>query len=105
MLMLSSFWPTTPSLRVLSYNVFTGPPTPTALAAQLEGSKRLTMQVDRIKELAPDIVCLQEVQSDGLHCRWFESKLADEYSASYVLTTDEVCSLLANHCLLRTSGG
>ena len=89
MVMLSSLVPaiarTSASLRVLTYNVFTGPPTPTAHAAQLEGSERLRLQVAQIKTLAPDVVCLQEVQSDGVR-DFFESHLSEKYAATYVLT-------------------
>ena len=77
------------SLRVLSYNVFTGPPTPTLLAGALEGSDRLRHQVEQIKSLAPDVVCLQEVQSDGVR-EFFETSLRDDYGATYVLTDHEL---------------
>lgn len=79
------------SLRVLSYNVFTGPPTPTLLRPEhsLEGSDRLRHQVEQIKSLAPDVVCLQEVQSDGVR-EFFETSLRDDYGATYVLTDHEL---------------
>ena len=72
------------TLNVLTFNVFCGPPTPTALCGALEGSKRLRLQAERIRDLAPDIVCLQEVQSDGVR-QAFE-RMLPEYDSHYILT-------------------
>ena len=74
----------TKTLSVLTYNVFTGPPTPTALCGALEGSERLRLQAEQIKALKPDVVCLQEVQSDGVR-ETFE-RMLPEYAATYTLT-------------------
>lgn len=77
------------TLRVLTYNVYAGPPTPTSLASTLDGSDRLRRQVDSIRELAPDVVCLQEIVSDGVR-EYYADHLADEYEASFVLTSHEL---------------
>ena len=77
------------SLRVLTFNAFAGPPTPTKVDRGLEGSKRLSLQVDKIRELAPDVVCLQEVQSDGVR-QHFETNMP-EYAATYVLNDELRC--------------
>ena len=82
-----------PRLRVLTYNVFTGPPTPTPFAGALEGSERLRLQCKRIQELAPDVVCLQEVQSDGV--RTYIEKNLPEYGATYILTDNELRESIA----------
>ena len=82
-------WPCTTSLRVMTYNVFAGPPTPTKLAGTLDGSERLKQQVAEIRRLQPDIVCLQEVLLDGVRS-FYESSLGDEYAASFVLTEHEL---------------
>ena len=76
------------TLTALTFNVFTGPPTPTAHAGTLDGSDRLRRQVEAIADIRPDIVCLQEVLSDGVR-QFYEQGLNEEYSASYVLTQDE----------------
>ena len=88
-----------PRLSVLTYNVFTGPPTPTAYAGALEGSERLRLQCKRIQELAPDVVCLQEVQSDGVRA-YIEQNLP-EYGATYILTDNELRESMP--CLSITS--
>ena len=72
------------TLSVLTYNVFTGPPTPTALCGALEGSERLRSQAAQIKALSPDIVCLQEVQSNGV--RETIERLLPEYAVTCKLT-------------------
>jgi endonuclease/exonuclease/phosphatase family metal-dependent hydrolase len=79
------------SLRVLTFNAFAGPPTPTKVDRGLEGSKRLSLQVDKIRELAPDVVCLQEVQSDGVR-KHFEANMP-EYAATYVLNDELRCRI------------
>jgi len=76
------------ALSVLTFNVFAGPPTPTPFAAQLDGSDRLRHQVAQIRALKPDIICLQEVQTDGVR-EYYTAKLQDTYEASFVLTADE----------------
>lgn len=77
-----------PRLSVLTYNVFCGPPTPTPLAGTLDGSARLAGQISKLRELAPDVICLQEVVSDGVRERYAHA-LSDMYDASFVLTADE----------------
>jgi len=77
-----------PRLSVLTYNVFCGPPTPTPLAGTLDGSARLAGQISKLRELAPDVICLQEVVSDGVRERYARA-LSDMYDASFVLTADE----------------
>ena len=76
------------ALSVLTFNVFAGPPTPTPFAAQLDGSDRLRHKVAQIRALKPDIICLQEVQTDGVR-EYYTAKLQDTYEASFVLTADE----------------
>lgn len=56
-------------------------------AGSLDGSERLKQQVEEIAALKPDVVCLQEVLSDGVR-EYYEQHLS-EYRASYVLTAEE----------------
>ncbi len=63
--------PQDPALvRVLNFNVFAGSPLPFyqnyTSTQSLEDSRRLHLQIEKIQALAPDIVCLQEVCSDGV---------------------------------------
>lgn len=59
-------------LKVLNFNVFAGSPVPVLFRSllpkteSLEGSERLKLQVERIKAMGPDIICLQEACSDGV---------------------------------------
>jgi hypothetical protein len=57
-------------VRLLNLNVFAGSPLPFyqnyTSTQSLEGSRRLRLQIEKIKELAPDIVTLQEVCADGV---------------------------------------
>lgn len=58
-------------LRVLNFNVFAGSPLPFyqnyTSTQSLDDSRRLHLQIEKIRELEPDIVTLQEVCSDGVH--------------------------------------
>lgn len=55
-------------LKVLCFNVFTGCPLPFYgnTSPSLEDSERLRLQIDHLRRLSPDILCLQEVCSDGV---------------------------------------
>ncbi len=59
-------------LKVLNFNLFAGSPVPVLFRSllpkteSLEGSERLKLQVERIKAMGPDIICLQEACSDGV---------------------------------------
>ena len=59
-------------LKVLNFNVFAGSPVPVLFRSllpkteSLDGSERLKLQVERIKAMGPDIICLQEACSDGV---------------------------------------
>ena len=89
MLLTLSLLTPPPPLSVLTYNVYSGPPTQTRLAGTLDGSSRLAQQVEQIKRLKPDIICLQEVISDGVRT-YFDEQLRDEYQSSFVLTSEEI---------------
>lgn len=58
------------NLKVLNFNVFAGSPLPFfanyTSSESLEDSRRLQLQIEKIRALAPDIVCLQEVCADGV---------------------------------------
>ena len=58
------------NLKVLNFNVFAGSPLPFfqnyTSSESLEDSRRLHLQIEKIRALAPDIVCLQEVCADGV---------------------------------------
>lgn len=45
-------------------------------------------QVAQIRALEPDIICLQEVQTDGVR-EYYAAELQSSYEASFILTADE----------------
>ena len=55
-------------ISVLCFNVFTGSPLPFYgnTSPSLEDSERLRLQLDHIRQIAPDVLCLQEVCSNGV---------------------------------------
>lgn len=73
-------------LKVLNFNVFAGSPVPVLFNSllpkteSLDGSERLKLQVERIKAMGPDIICLQEACSDGVE-RHYREALADLYGS------------------------
>ena len=72
-----------PSLSLLTYNIYAGPPLFTSQAGSLEFGTRLRRQLDDISKLSPDIVCLQEVLADAVRRRIIH-RLGSEYDACYV---------------------
>lgn len=70
------------TLRVLTYNVFAGTPTD-SLGGSLENSGRLSAQIERIRALRVDVICLQEIYRDSSAQRYADALAHDGFAAHW----------------------
>ena len=76
---------------ILTFNVFTGSPTPIRGTRALAGSTRLHDQLSAVSDLAPDVICLQEVYSDEVR-ESYRTHFLKTHSLDAVLTRPPLLS-------------